>query len=130
MFRFLAYQPIERLSLSLGAIDAHWISLRPELEGLLFPSKLYGIAAAGRPILAVTSKEGELAQIVREHDCGYVIQQGDADAMAHAIGELASDPARCAEMGGRARAMLDAHFTREQALARWESLIEEVLQNR
>jgi len=130
LFRFLPYQPNESLSLSLGAADAHWISLRPELEGLLFTSKLYGIAAAGRPILAVTSTEGELAHIVRENACGYVIAQGDAEAMAQAIGELASDPARCAEMGRRARAMLDAHFTRAQALARWEKLIEEVLQKR
>ena len=53
-FRFQPYQRDEDLKYSLSVPDVHWISLRPELEGLIVPSKVYGIAAAGRPIIAVT----------------------------------------------------------------------------
>jgi colanic acid biosynthesis glycosyl transferase WcaI len=45
--------------------DAHWISLKPQLEGLIVPSKFYGIAAAGRPIIAITAKDGEIAHLQR-----------------------------------------------------------------
>src|SRR5262245_43092141 len=70
-FRFLPYQSDESLKYSLSVPDVHWISLRPQLEGLIVPSKFYGIAAAGRPIIAVTAKDGEIAQLVKRHECGF-----------------------------------------------------------
>jgi hypothetical protein len=45
--------------------DAHWISLKPQLEGLMVSSKFYGIAAAGRPNIAITAKDGEIAHLQR-----------------------------------------------------------------
>ena len=44
-FRFLPYQPRESLSDALAAADVHWVSLRAALEGLIVPSKFYGILA-------------------------------------------------------------------------------------
>ena len=73
-FRFLPYQRDEDLKYSLSVPDVHWISLRPELEGLIVPSKVYGIAAAGRPIIAVTARNGEIASLVRKYDCGVVVE--------------------------------------------------------
>ena len=46
-FQFRPYQPADVLSYSLSAPDVHWISLKPEMEGLIVPSKFYGVAAAG-----------------------------------------------------------------------------------
>ena len=77
-FRFLPYQRDEDLKYSLSVPDVHWISLRPELEGLIVPSKIYGIAAAGRPIIAVMARSGEIASLVREHECGVVIEPGNS----------------------------------------------------
>src|SRR5262249_2592415 len=57
-FQFRPYQPRERLSVSLGVADVHWLSLKTGLDGLLLPSKFYGIAAAGRPMIVVGSTEG------------------------------------------------------------------------
>ena len=53
---FKPYQPRNRLAHSLGVSDVHWVSLRPEVEGLIVPSKVYGILAAGRPILAICDR--------------------------------------------------------------------------
>jgi colanic acid biosynthesis glycosyl transferase WcaI len=50
-FCFVGHQDRELLRHSLGVPDLHWLSLRPALEGLIVPSKFYGIAAAGRPTL-------------------------------------------------------------------------------
>src|SRR5213076_1629794 len=74
--RFAAYAPREELSKSLSAADAHLVTLRPELEGLIVPSKFYGVLAVARPVLFVGATDGELARIIRENDCGFVIEQG------------------------------------------------------
>jgi hypothetical protein len=60
----------------------HWLSLKPELEGLIVPSKFYGIAAAGEPIIAITAADGEIAKLVRNHHCGRVIEPGDGEKLA------------------------------------------------
>ena len=49
-FRFFPYQDRSMLKYSLGVADVHWISLKPELEGLIVPSKFYGVAAAGKQL--------------------------------------------------------------------------------
>ena len=127
-FRFMPYQERKSLAHSLGVCDAHWLSLKPILEGLIVPSKFYGIAAAGKPIVVIGAKDGELARLVREHCCGLVIEPADAHALVGALLRLASDPSAVAEIGMRARKMLDARFSRQQALARWCGLLDQLEQ--
>jgi colanic acid biosynthesis glycosyl transferase WcaI len=124
IYRFFPYQDRKLLKHSLSVPDVHWISLQPALSGLMFPSKFYGIAAAGRPILALTGRTGEIAGYVRDHDCGFAIEPGDSVATADAIALLAHDRARCEKMGSNARAMLDSKFTRRRALDQWKDLLD------
>lgn len=126
LFRFLPYQERRVLRLALGVRDVHLISLRPQLEGLIVPSKLYGIAAAGRPIIAVTARDGEIARLVREHDCGIVVEPGEGELLADTLQRLRANTNRVAELGHRARAMLDAQFTRRRAFEHWQNLVEEI----
>ncbi len=121
-FHFRPYQPRERLSESLGVADVHWLSLRPEMEGLIVPSKFYGVAAAGRPVIAVTDLDGEIARIVRREVCGVAVAPGDCTGLAAAITALASDPSRVAAMGRAARAALERDFGRVDAFERWNRL--------
>jgi glycosyltransferase involved in cell wall biosynthesis len=125
-FRFLPYQEERLLSHTLGVPDVHWISLRPEVEGLAVPSKFYGIAAAGRAIIAITAKDGAFAEPIKQHQCGWVIEPGQPERLADTIIKLAGDPALCAAAGANARAMLDARFTRRQAFARWRRLLDDL----
>jgi colanic acid biosynthesis glycosyl transferase WcaI len=125
-FLFRPYQPKSMLAQSLAVPDVHWLSLRPELEGLIVPSKFYGIAAAGRPVLSVTDPDGEIARLVRHHDCGAVVAPGDDAGLAQAITALAAAPERCREMGDNARAMLVAHYTRRTSISRWDELLRRV----
>jgi len=90
---------------SLGAADVHWLSLRPELEGLIVPSKFYGIAAA-------TARNGEIARLFRQHDCGVVIEPGDAKALVRALVMLFTDEDKRVAVGTSALAMLDARRVR------------------
>jgi colanic acid biosynthesis glycosyl transferase WcaI len=98
LFRFLPYQERRVLKLSLGVADVHLISLRPELEGLIVPSKLYGIAAAGRPIIALAAWDGEIAGLVQRHDCGIVVEPGEGELLADTLRCLHADTGRLAEM--------------------------------
>ena len=59
------YQPKERLGETTSIGEVHLVSLNPKLEGLIVPSKFYGIAAAGRPTIFVGSPRGEMARTLR-----------------------------------------------------------------
>jgi len=110
-YLFAPYQDAGALKYSLGVPDVHWISLRPQFEGLIVPSKFYGVAAAGRPMISIGSKQGELGRLVEKHQCGFAVEEGDVDSLESAITVLFHDHDLCATMGQRARAMLDRHFT-------------------
>jgi glycosyltransferase involved in cell wall biosynthesis len=121
--RFEPYASRDRLSESLSSADAHLVTLHPQLEGLIVPSKFYGVLAVARPVLYVGSHNGELARLVLEHNLGYVIEPGESVTLANAVRELARDPQKRAEMGRRARALYDARFAPEIALAQWETIL-------
>jgi glycosyltransferase involved in cell wall biosynthesis len=123
-FRFLPYQPRDNLAQSLGASDAHWVSLNAKLEGLIVPSKFYGIAAVGRPIVMIGDPDGELGRLIAAHRCGFVVKPGDADALVGALVRLANEPQTVAQMGAAARHMLEARLSRAQALQRWRDLLD------
>jgi glycosyltransferase involved in cell wall biosynthesis len=125
-FRFIPYQERKQLKYSLSVPDAHWLSLRPELEGFVVPSKFFGIAAAGRPVIAISAKDGEIPRLVRQHGCGEVIVPGNVDGLVETILCWSKDKNRVAELGSAARVMLDAHFTQAQALERWQHALDKI----
>lgn len=124
--RFLPYQPLDRLADSMAAANAHLVSLKPELEGLIVPSKFFGILAAARPVVFFGDPDGELARVIRASDCGCVVRQGDGAALASALQMLAADHARCLAMGARGRALLETRYARAEAHAAWTRLLVEV----
>ena len=123
MFRFQPYQPRERLAHSLSAPDVHLITLKPDVEGLIVPSKFYGVAAAGRPTIFVGDLDGEIASLVRTFDCGVSVSAGDEPALERAIAWLMSDRQRVATMGHNARQAFEDRFDRLRAMAEWEDAI-------
>jgi glycosyltransferase involved in cell wall biosynthesis len=122
---FRPYAPREELSAALSATDAHLVSLRPELEGLIVPSKFYGVLAVGRPVLFVGARDGELARIIDAHRCGVVVEMGDVDGLTKAIDALAADPEEAAGMGRRGRQLYLDRFAPQHAFAAWERVLTE-----
>jgi glycosyltransferase involved in cell wall biosynthesis len=120
---FQPYHPMEYLSDSMAAADLHLVSLRPELEGLIVPSKFYGIAAAARPVAFVGDPDGELARLIRQHDCGVAVPAGRGDLLAAAVLAMAADPECTRRQGGNARRLLDSHFSRAAAHDQWHHLL-------
>ncbi len=70
---------------SLAAADVHLACLLPQLEGLIVPSKFYGILAAGRPTIFIGDTDGDLGRIIRATQCGASVAVGDADALLNVI---------------------------------------------
>jgi colanic acid biosynthesis glycosyl transferase WcaI len=124
---FRPYQPRSRLSESLAVGDAHWVSLRPEFEGLIVPSKVFGIAAAGRAIIAVCDREGEVAEMISRYGGGVIIQPGDGVALAESVSRLADHPNETWRLGDEARQMLDERYRRTIALDLWDRLLMSVV---
>jgi colanic acid biosynthesis glycosyl transferase WcaI len=118
-FYFQPFQPAELLGDSLAAADVHFVSLLPALEGLILPSKIYGVLAAGRPALFVGDTQGDLARLLRDHDCGVAVAVGDSERLAAELRVLADSPARLAAMGVNARELGLARYTSEHAVADW-----------
>lgn len=120
---FMPYQNQSELAHSLSVPDAHWLSLRPEFEGLIVPSKFYGIAAAGRATLSIADADGEIARLVARYKCGAVVKPGDADGLADLLESMISNRALSAEWGRNGRAMIEMHFSRKLAIDKWRDLI-------
>jgi len=66
---------------------------------------------------------------VRQHASGLVIESGNGEKLAQELIVLMKEPQRTVEMGARARTMLDAHFARKHALARWQELLTRTAQH-
>jgi glycosyltransferase involved in cell wall biosynthesis len=118
------YQPDSRLRDSLTLPDVHLISLQPSLEGLVVPSKFYGIAAAGRPTIFIGDRLGEIPNILRNFDCGTSVAIGDSISLAQNIKTLQYDTKRREAWGANARALLVARFDRPHALRQWMHVLE------
>ena len=121
--RFLPFRPVEQVPHVMMAGDLHIVTVRRGLEGVVVPSKLYSILAAGRPVLAVAAPESDAARIVTESGCGLAADPDDASAVAAAIRELRRDPARLAAMGHRAREAA-AQYARVSELQRFVGTME------
>ena len=125
-FRVRPYQPKELLGETLAVADVHLVSLNPALEGLIVPSKFYGIAAAGRPTIFIGAKDGEIAHLLAEAGCGFTVPPGDGEGLANKILELAADQQLCATLGARARLGFERQWNKSQALTKWETLLHAV----
>jgi glycosyltransferase involved in cell wall biosynthesis len=123
-FRFLPYQDRSELADSLAAADVHFVSLLPALEGFVLPSKLYGILAAGRPLLFVGDALGDIARTIGEAQCGMSVDINAGAELAAAIRLLQSDPQSRLNMGERAREAFLARHTLDIAIGKWMSVLE------
>lgn len=120
------YQDRKDLPETLSVPDIHWLTLAPSLEGLIVPSKLYGIMAVGKPFIFVGSLNGEIAEVAHRYDCGRTVKPGDVGGFIATIEALRAEPDKMLKMGLRGRAALDNDFGRARAIHHWSILLREV----
>lgn len=120
---FKPYQRRDVLKYSLGAADMHLVSLRPELEGLIVPSKFYGIVAAGRVPVFVGSEEGEVARYLRGTEAGVVVAPGDSQGLAAAVRRCRRELTDRGAAGGQVEREGGQRFSQRAALLRWAEVV-------
>jgi len=103
--RFLPLQPRANLGQSLRAADVHLASMREDLCGLVVPSKVYGVLAAGRPCLFLGPPESEAAQLILRAGCGAVLPSTDGAKVAQCLEHWATDPAAWQSLQARSQAV-------------------------
>ncbi len=116
---FLDLQPLSRLGEFLAMVDIHLLPQRADAADLVMPSKLTGILASGRPVVATAHLGTELADVVV--GCGLVVDPENGEAFATAINQLAQDAQLRATLGSAGRAYAQAHLDKEAVLATFES---------
>ncbi|MER3409970.1 MAG: hypothetical protein C4306_07705 [Thermoleophilia bacterium] len=124
--RFLPYQPREVLAQSLSSADVHFVGLAKGLAGYVVPSRLYGIMAAGRPVIVAADAESETARLVAEVGCGIVLPPGRPELVALAIRDAYEGRLDLEEMGRRGRAYVVAQADTRVALARYRAVLAEL----
>jgi colanic acid biosynthesis glycosyl transferase WcaI len=123
--RFLPFFPGSDIPSVLAAPDAHIVTIRRGLEGVVVPSKMFGILAARKPIVAVASPDTDLAALGAKYGFGINVDPSSPGHLVSAVRELASDPTRLAAMG-QAASQAATKFTREGEVGKLVSLISKV----
>jgi glycosyltransferase involved in cell wall biosynthesis len=97
--KFLPFFPGNKIASVLAAADAHLITIKRGLEGVVVPSKMYGILAAGKPIVAVAPLETDVAALGARQGFGIATEPGRPSELAAAIRALAADGNQIKKMG-------------------------------
>jgi colanic acid biosynthesis glycosyl transferase WcaI len=119
----LPFRPLEELPSVMAAGDLQVVALRPGMEGLVVPSKLYTALAHGRPVLAVVPAVSEVAGIVRRWGCGVVADPADPHDVAAKVAWCRDRPEALRAMADRA-AEAGRHYERGACLRHLVGLIE------
>jgi len=123
--RFFPAQPRANLSAALGAGDVHVVTLRPGCAASVFPSKLYGIAAVGRPVLFVGPDQSEIARTIREQGFGFCFQRDEVAAIAAAVIALSTAPDQRTELAQAAGRFARSSGDARLAARLWAALAEQ-----
>jgi glycosyltransferase involved in cell wall biosynthesis len=124
---FFPYQSREILTYSLGLADVSLVTLEKGFEGMVVPSKIYGILASVRPVIAVVGGESEIVNIIREGNCGKVVKIGDYQALVDSIMDYYKDREKCREDGLNGRRYFEENFDRKIATRKYIEVIKETL---
>ena len=110
---FLPFQSKQDLPNSLTACDLSLVTIHQGMEGLIAPSKLYGILAAGSSVAAICEKDSYLSQLLNNAGCGQSFVHGDSKGLANYIRFLKTHPEKAQAMGAYGRNYLMENYTPE-----------------
>ena len=125
LLRLMPLQPEEKLPALLAMADIHLLPQKAEAADLVLPSKLGGMLASGRPVVASADPDTQIARMVEP--CGTVVPPADGPAMGAAVVALLRDRERRQRLGVAARAAAEAQWERDAVLQRFETALEQRL---
>ncbi len=119
---FIPYQDKDKLIYSLNAADVHWCVSAKGIKGVSCPSKFYGIAGVGKPVIGVLEKGAEIEMLIEEIGCGKLAEPGDYDTIEEIVDWFISnaDSSEVAEMGRKAHEYLMGHLTKSLSINKYK----------
>ena len=114
----LPLQPMSALNELLNAADVHLLPQRADAADLVMPSKLTGMLASGRPVIATAAKGTQVATAIQ--GCGIAVEPGDVAGVIDAVLTLADSATLRRHMGARARNHAVEHLGKDRVLERFE----------
>lgn len=122
--KFFPFQQKERLAESLSMADVSLMGIMPQNEGVIMPSKLYGLLAVGRPIICVSDPHSEVVTILRKAGAGIHTDIDDPAELASNIKAIIDTPQKAHEMGENGRRYFLDHFERKKITLQWKEVLE------
>lgn len=122
----LPYQARSVVPQIYAAADLCLVPLKRGTAQETFPSKIYTIMAAGRPVIAAADPDSELAWVVDHAGCGWAVPPDDATALADAIATAYAEQATLPAKGQNGRAYVEANHSRQAVARRYDELIRQI----
>jgi glycosyltransferase involved in cell wall biosynthesis len=107
---FLPYARRCDVAATLAAADIGLVTLKPECVGTVVPSKVYGLLAAGTPILFIGPRNASASRLIEKHACGWQVDCGEPAALVNLLQALQRDPGRVRAAGMRARQAFEKNY--------------------
>jgi glycosyltransferase involved in cell wall biosynthesis len=122
--RFLPFFAASKIASVLASADAHIVTIKRGLQGVIVPSKMYGILAAGKPILAVAPRDTDVAAIGERRGFAIWADPDDPSHVARSVRQIFRDAEQLRRMGEAARAAA-RDYDRVNELREFVRIIEE-----
>lgn len=120
---FIPYQDKADLIYSLNAADIHWVVNAKGIKGVSVPSKLYGVMAAGKPVLGVLDEGSEARLIVEECNCGVCIEPGNYKEISRNIEYILNNKELIKSLGQNGRKYLEVNLTKDVSINKYKETI-------
>lgn len=120
---FFPPQPRERRTAMLALGDLHLVTLRPGCERVVFPSKLYGICAAGRALLFIGPTDSEIARVIVQRNLGLAFDRTAVPAIAAQLRRLRTAPAEVASLAAAGLAFYESTGCLRRANTEWRQVL-------
>lgn len=121
--RFLPTQSRKTLPSMLSAADISLVIQKKSVTDIVMPSKLLGIMASGKPVIASANKHSVISKTVKNINCGIVVPPENPHALYNAILELKKDGKRRALLGKNGQEYVARHFSKEKVLRSFEQVL-------
>ncbi len=121
---FLDLQPSEKLNQLLNSANIHLLPQQANAADLVMPSKLLGMLASGKPVIATANEYTELADVIQQ--IGIVVPPDNREAIIGAIKILEKSPDLCKELGHRSRQFVCSHWDKEHVLTKFQEIIKTI----
>lgn len=124
--RFLTYQDKKDLKITLGAAHIHLVPMKKGMGGIIVPSKVYGIMAAGKPYIAALDKGSEIHRLTEEFNCGIHVEPSDVQELKNGVAWVYHHQTEIEKMGQKGRRALKKYYSREVCTQKFKGVIERV----